>query len=224
MEKESCLTGCLEENKKAVNENRCHPELDSGSHIISDSKSGEIPNQVWNDSIDNNGAFTLIELLVVVLVIGILAAVALPQYQVAVLKSRLSTTISGVQTIAQAAELYYLANGAYPEDAITELDISDFGGCTQAGYGNLYCGHIQYDYNAGVSGSEDRVDGRVVKVNGDGTFTTQITYMYYLSNSQKNANERRCWATDGSSVSNQVCKSLGGKFVGSDTFQIYSLP
>ncbi len=62
----------------------------------------------------NKQAFTLIELLVVVLIIGILAAVALPQYQKAVEKSRAAQAITMLKTVYDAAKAYQLANGTWP--------------------------------------------------------------------------------------------------------------
>lgn len=87
----------------------CHPELVSGSSKI---------------------GFTLIELLVVVLIIGILAAVSLPQYQVAVAKSRMAAHLPILRSLQKAQELYYLANGTYAA-GIRDLDIE----CQQYGTG-----------------------------------------------------------------------------------------
>ncbi len=103
------------------NQKRRHAELDSASHLIFNSESGEILKRVQDDRIFNG--FTLIELLVVVLIIGILAAVALPQYQKAVKRSRFATLKNITRALANAEELYYLANGEYTVD-VEELDVA----------------------------------------------------------------------------------------------------
>ena len=68
-------------------------------------------------------AFTLIEVLVVVLIIGILAAVALPQYQKSVLNAHLTQLQILHRAYTTAQQVYYLANGIYA-DNLDELDIS----------------------------------------------------------------------------------------------------
>lgn len=64
--------------------------------------------------------FTLIELLVVVLIIGILSAVALPQYTKAVEKSRLSEALTMVSSLEKNIELYVLANGMANQNDVAE--------------------------------------------------------------------------------------------------------
>ena len=73
---------------------------------------------------EGNGVrgFTLIELLVVVLIIGILAAVAVPQYQKAVEKSKVVQAISLVKAGYQAYQAFYLTHGEYPS-TVAQLDI-----------------------------------------------------------------------------------------------------
>ena len=73
--------------------------------------------------------FTLIEILLVVLVIGILTAIAVPQYQKAVAKSKFATLKNNVKAIYQAEKVYYLANGKYTT-SFNELDINTASNCS----------------------------------------------------------------------------------------------
>ncbi len=68
-------------------------------------------------------AFTLIELLVVVLIIGILAAVAVPQYQKAVEKARATEAFILIKNLKQARDIYRMSNSEVPNPALDELDI-----------------------------------------------------------------------------------------------------
>ena len=68
--------------------------------------------------------FTLIELLVVVLIIAVLAAVALPQYNKTVEKARMAEAVANVRAIANAHQRYYLEHDEYlGEEDMDKLDI-----------------------------------------------------------------------------------------------------
>ena len=163
------------------------------------------------------GGFTLIELLVVVLIIGILSAIAVPQYQRAVLKSRLATVQANVKAIAQAAEVYYLANGHYSNDDLSVLDISEIEGCVPQEAGKIQCANSSYDYNGGpyAQGAGEHVVGFVTK-DGKGV----IGYAQYFQHTPVNANTRRCLAVTNTGMSHDICKSMGGVKIDNNKYQL----
>ena len=79
----------------------------------------------------NNAGFTLIELLVVVLIIGILAAIALPQYTKAVERSRMAEAMQLLGDLATAESIYFMQNNAF-KDELTAGAANDIGDITLA--------------------------------------------------------------------------------------------
>lgn len=158
----------------------------------------------------NKKAFTLIELLVVVLIIGILAAVALPQFQVAVAKSRLSALIPVVDGYKKSLEMYYLANGNYPLDGVAvEWEMETPEDCTYRGTTTgMRCPNgIEYDV----------LDYGTPNVLGMNT-NTGNGYLVWATYSD-HPDERRCLALATNKVANQVCKSMGGQEITNESYR-----
>ena len=66
----------------------------------------------------NRHGFTLIELLIVVVIIGILAAVAVPKFSATKTKSYMATMKSDLKNLASAQESYFYDNNAYYSGAL----------------------------------------------------------------------------------------------------------
>lgn len=98
------------------------------------------------------GGFTLIELMIVVAIIGVLAAIAVPQYQKYVGKSEASAALASITGHRANVETYVLTEGSFPAtSAALAIPTSPLGVIT---YDNVTsaAGDILFTFNAsGVS-------------------------------------------------------------------------
>jgi len=163
-----------------------------------------------------NGArgFTLIELLVVVLIIGILAAVALPQYQKAVDKTRYTQAMTLAEKIWQSEQRYKLANGnyTYTFDEL-DLDMPTPESTSNDGESDNYFYHWGSCW---------------IHTNGYTTCRVKLgsDYAWYFARHTSSA--RQCWAEpQNGKRANTLCQTLTKSHTGTDngtSYKTYTFP
>ena len=148
------------------------------------------------DKNKNYKGFTLIELLVVVLIIGILVAIALPKYQLAIDKARFSKMMAFTEVIADA-EMRASLLKEHP--TFLDLDIDFPPSCTILEH-NMFCDN----YKWGCSHNQNFIAPRCSDKQ------LQATYLY---NTLGNKIKKSCLAhtTDSNDRSNRLCQAVTGK-------------
>ncbi|MBQ8843836.1 MAG: type II secretion system protein [Elusimicrobiaceae bacterium] len=155
--------------------------------------------------------FTLIELLVVVLIIGILSAVALPQYRLSVAKAKYTQAVVAATAINQALQRYHMANGEYTFD-MEDLDISLQDCEIDETKKRCIAENYQCTLNDGTG------DGKAIMAQ----CTLLSPFLVYRIN--PNTHNRFCITYRGSYLE-QVCKNMGGVPVYPEaTNAFYQLP
>ena len=161
-----------------------------------------------NANISRLGGFTLIELLVVVLIIGILAAMALPEYSKAVERSRMAEAVTLMDSVVKAQRRKFMQTNRYAEN-FKGLDVSPKGAKGE----NYY---TKGDPRTGAGGK----NGFLISLSGIMVFATRVfdgnwasdslQYQYYLYRYYQSDNVS-CYGN------NQAGRELCADFCGIDT-------
>ncbi|WP_424244838.1 prepilin-type N-terminal cleavage/methylation domain-containing protein [Elusimicrobium posterum] len=145
--------------------------------------------------------FTLIELLVVVLIIGILAAIALPQYTKAVERSRSVEAVSILKALGEAGERYYLQTGTVSHDPDDfDIEIAGLNKVINASENQLgRKGNFIYF----LRNSDNTIEAR--RMDGDLTALYSIRYVYSIS--RVGGTSIYCMDNADNAVSGKNCKA-----------------
>lgn len=141
--------------------------------------------------------FTLIELLVVVLIIGVLAAMALPQYRVAVGMSRASTMYAFMRAVDQAQQAFYMANNRYAT-TFDSLSVGIPSGFVKTDVGTIYKGNTRCYIMTSHGNAE-------ISIKCDISPLVVTLEKYHKDNFYI------CWADKNKEIENQICRSLSGR-------------
>ena len=165
-----------------------------------------------NKKIKNLKGFTLLELLVVVLIIGILASIALPQYQMAVTKAKVASILPLMRRWKDALMEYKLQHGNYEVyDGATlgvnwPSDWKNYDGSSPCG-DDTYCHNDYWECFANEEGTGYLYCEHVF-MNGDEIFTIQM-YQPDDPDYENFRNKIICYAYG--DEAHKICKALGGK-------------
>ena len=150
--------------------------------------------------------FTLIELLVVVLILGILAAAALPSYRRAVATARVGTLLPLLRSISDAESRFYMANNRYTR-SFSSLDISmpsggelkkNSDGTEVMSYADFYC-YFHTSEEAAARGSASSLYCVSKKVSGL-SIEKYFSRAYFI-----------CWANQNAEEANVICQNISGR-------------